>query len=231
MDTTTPSIQYPSGMYMPMMAYPTMPYVPVMPQYYWQPSPQPNNPLNDPMFIKILQALQQLVMKLTQLQTALQDPSSISTPTPSTPTNPSTSTPSTPATTAPTVATILLESSMPNMSEYHRHTAPGKASPLIRHNEAETYKEIQVETPQGKRIVANPGPQLIVGDKLSKALKAIFNVDYNAPYTTTLYDNDRDGKLSINDLIYMNDNQTGAPIKEALFSANDDQALQSYTPS
>ena len=164
--------------------------------------PNPTGFNNSFVMTAIMQILQQLITNLrTQGQTQT------GTPTPS------------------NTATILTFSTAQGMSEYHRHTAPGKPSPMIRHNQAEDYKEILVQTSIGPRIVANPGPQIVANANQSNALKQFFNVSYTAPFTTTIYDNDRSGGLSANDLIYMNDNVTGAPIKEHLLTAAEAKAL------
>ncbi|MBK8452418.1 MAG: hypothetical protein WAQ53_16340 [Thiofilum sp.] len=170
-----------------------------------QPNWMPNQTgFNNPLIINtLIQILQRLIAAMnTSGQT-----------TPTTPTTPSNK------------ATILISSNVPGMSEYHRHTEPGKPSPLVRHNQAEDYKEILVQTPVGPRIVANPGPQIVADANLSNKLKQYFNINSSVPFTTTIYDNDRSGAISVNDLIYMNDNVTGAQLKEHLLSAADAKAL------
>lgn len=193
------SIRYNSPIYpQPMMSRPM--YFGLQPTWI-------NSPTNfkNTFFINtLLQILQQLILAIrTQEQHN-------NAPTPTTPSN---------------KATILTSSNAQGMSEYHRHTQPGKPSPMVRHNQTEDYKEILVETPLGSRIVANPGPQIVAEATLANKLKQFFNISYSSPYTTTIYDNDRSGALSADDLIYMNDNVTGAQIKEHLLTAAEAKAL------
>lgn len=175
----------------------------ITPQPAWMPN---QTGFNNPLIINtLIQILQRLIAAMNASGQT-------------TPTTPTTPTPS-------NKATILISSNVPGMSEYHRHTEPSKPSPLVRHNQAEDYKEILVQTPAGPRIVANPGPQIVADASLSNKLKQYFNINSSVPFTTTIYDNDRSGSISVNDLIYMNDNVTGAQLKEHLLSAADAKAL------